>query len=84
MHLALLPLHEPLLAPLLPVFQLPLLRYRDTSLNKNTPPRTLKKHYTWDPMVVIGGGAFSDKRGTPVGSRVKHFGFRVQVLGFEV
>ena len=33
--------------------------YRGTSLIRNTPPpRTLQKVFTWDRMVVLGGGLF--------------------------
>jgi len=33
---------------------------------KTPPPRTLQEPYAWGPMVVLGGGAVSYERGTPV------------------
>ena len=30
-------------------------------------PRTLQKAYAWGPTVLLGGGAFSYGRGTPIG-----------------
>ena len=34
---------------------------------KQNPPRTLQQDYAQDPTVVLGGGAVSYERGTPVG-----------------
>ena len=40
--------------------------YRGTSLIRNTPLLGPYSRNTWGPMVVLGGGAVSCERGTPV------------------
>ena len=35
---------------------------------KQRPPTTLQQEYAQGPMVVLGGGAVSSERGTPVGA----------------
>ena len=41
------------------------------------PPMTLQQGYAWGPMVILGGGAFSYERGTPVGRLLSPFAHNV-------
>ena len=46
------------------------------------PPRTLQNDYAQDPTVVLGGGAVSDERGTPV-DRALGGASRARIRGVE-